>query len=562
MQTRTAQYIFLSRVNAEFGATDRAIGRSLGVETSPHAVAHQTGFAGLQDGLGLLHKLLDRIRMADAVVHYVGQQLGAVADANDVADLLRLEPAMHDWLVKRDLPIYTWTYTQWEAYMAIYLRACERDADAPLSLICYRIRRRGCEPDAAVTAHCSELRRWQKGLAELDLPGFAVDDEAGLALFLAEEFRNSTIRWPPRREDRLAPDEQRELVALLKQFVERGLLSCGEIAVLAFPLCRKILGLQISRLQVRNFIANLVDHVNDCRHKDGLAAVWVYVHVIRTLVATRNVPAAAELRRFLDSALARSGCDPAAVANDYERIYPDCFPNYPLNLCVEVFVQKVADRTFGVSVSYRVGHYRQFVVENTHGGNGMDCVDDPRKAIDLAVVRTAETVGRLGGPERIELMLDGAMLDTDEAWRWLATARWQDHATDPTEGEPDPIVLRWPHTEKSAALVERIAADSTISLREDSPCAGARVVRGDPVVSRLEKWKISLKTSTLTLWERGATPLPNDAEPFHWNDAPRQVQQRQWQHVGVALNPPDALVYSPPGKAASRYGPRIQQHLR
>lgn len=561
MERRGALYIFLSRVNAEFGRLDRMLASSLGVETSANAVAHQTGFANQQDGLGILCKLLEHIRRADAVIHYVGRQLGSRIDEDDITMFMRLEPQIEQWLREQDFGFRTWTYTQWEAYMAVYVRAKERDATAPLSLFCYRLDQPGCEPDAAVVAHCDSLAQFQKGLRRLELPPWVRDADAALTAFLAQTFRQTTLHWPTPRVDRLVPDEHRKLGALIRELVDNGVLSCGEIAVLAFPLCRNVLDLPISPLDVRNFVANLVDHVNDCCVKDDLAAVWVHIHAIETLVATRDVLAAAKLRQFLDAVLERSGGDKAAVLNAYERLYPACFPDYPLNLCVEVYVHKLADRAFSVSVSYRVGNHRQFVAGSAQGASGMGCVDDPCKAIGLAISHTAETVGRLGGPERIELMLDGAMLDTDEAWRWLATARWHETGVDPSEGEPDPVVLRWPHTEKSAALVKRIAANSKICLRDVSPCVGARVVRGDPCVSKLEEWKIAIKTSTLTLWERGPLPLPQDTEPFHWSDAPRQVQ-RQWQHVGVALNPPDAPVYVRAGQAAARMSSRIQQFLR
>lgn len=563
MQGRTAQCAFLSRVNDEFGASDGAVGKRLGVGTSANSVVHQTGFAQQQAGHGLLRKLLDHMRLADVVIHYVGRALGTAAGREEVEAFLMLEPRLRRWLSDNGLAHEGWSYTQWEAYMAIFLQREERVANAPPALLFYAVAWHGEVASAEVQRHCDEVGKWHKGIEAIALPAYAASDPAALAMILVDSFRNSTVAWPSPRRDGLTPDQEVRVTDLLGSLVRCSRLSCAEIIALAFPLCQRVIGLEISRLQVRHFIANLVDHLNGRPLKGDIVASWVHLHAIRMLLESRDADASRELGMLLDQAGAECGLQHVELVKNYDLIYPDCFPHYPLSLCVEVYVQKLAEAMYSVSISYRVGDHRQFVLQEAVEGRDPDCVDDPCKAIALAFARTADTTARLGGFDRFEFLPDRTMLDTDEAWRRLATARWHDAPADPFVQDADPVVLRWPHTDRSANLLKRIAAGSRISLRGEMACDGAHVERGDLATSPLDGWKIALMKSTLMLWALSAdAPLPHDADDFHWSDAPRRLREPSWQHVGMAINPPEAPVYRPAGHAAARMNPRIQRHLR
>jgi hypothetical protein len=552
--------VFLSRVNADFGSDDERIGRHLGVGISANSVMHQTAATRVQAAYGVLHKLLELVRVSDVVIHYVGRTLGSSVASDEVDAFLQLEPQLASWLAEKRLQFESWTYTQWEAYMALFVLSTERSAGTPLALISYQVVRFGEGPVAEVAAHLRALTALHKGAETVELPRYTADDDAR-ALFLSSKFRESTIVWPTPRAGMLSARRQVEVVNLLQDFVQDGFLSCADIAALAFPLNPRVVDLPVSYLEVRQFVANFVECLKGASDCDAVGAVWTYIYAMIVLLRTRNHSAANRLDIWLNSALIECDSDGDAIVNAYQRMFPDCFPRYPLRLCVEVFVRRLASRLFAVNVSYRVGSYRRFIMGDTSPGGDTNCVDDPRKAVDLALSRTGETAARLGGLERVELMIDGAMLDSDEAWHWLASSDWNPTPTDPDSGDSEPVVLRWPHTEKSAALVTRISPESTIDTRA-IPGGGVHVLRGRPTGAMLNIWRQAFKTSTLTFWERGQTAVPAGPATFHWSQVPRLLQQPEWREVGVALNPPEALVYRGPGQAAVRLGNRIQQLLR
>ncbi len=127
--------IFLSTVSAEF--------RSYRDELAAHlrrpnvSVKVQEDF--IATGTETLDKLDDYIGVCDAVIHLVGDMTGASAQASAVesiqrrhSDLQKRLPALREALDDGSPPL---SYTQWEAYLAIYHRKmlyiCVPEPSAP-----------------------------------------------------------------------------------------------------------------------------------------------------------------------------------------------------------------------------------------------------------------------------------------------------------------------------------------------------------------------------------------------------------------------------------------------
>lgn len=114
--------LFLSAVSAEFRSYRDALRRPL---TRPNvSVAVQEDF--IATGNETLDKLDDYIKACDAVIHLVGDMSGAVAKPSAVAsvcsrypDLGERLPALGAFLTPGAPPL---SYTQWEAYLAVYHR--------------------------------------------------------------------------------------------------------------------------------------------------------------------------------------------------------------------------------------------------------------------------------------------------------------------------------------------------------------------------------------------------------------------------------------------------------
>jgi tetratricopeptide (TPR) repeat protein len=114
--------LFLSTVSAEFRSYRDALRRPL---TRPNvSVAVQEDF--IPTGTETLDKLDDYIQACHAVIHLVGDMTGALAHPSAVAsihvrypDLDERVPPLRPFLVTGASPL---SYTQWEAYLAIYHR--------------------------------------------------------------------------------------------------------------------------------------------------------------------------------------------------------------------------------------------------------------------------------------------------------------------------------------------------------------------------------------------------------------------------------------------------------
>lgn len=116
-----AVQIFLSTVSAEFQSYREALRRDL--DRPNVTVKIQEDF--IASGSATLDKLDDYIRQCDAVIHLVGDMTGAVAEAPSLAsiqhrypDLPQRLPALRALLADTSQP--TLSYTQWEAWLALY----------------------------------------------------------------------------------------------------------------------------------------------------------------------------------------------------------------------------------------------------------------------------------------------------------------------------------------------------------------------------------------------------------------------------------------------------------
>ena len=112
---------FLSRVTGEFGHFDAEFRERL--KAHPRSVLKTpSDIAGYDAGLATLDKLWDVIKNADAIVHLVGDERGAVPGATMVDEFLGRQPELHKWLNAEQLVFGDWSYTEWEAFLAFFRR--------------------------------------------------------------------------------------------------------------------------------------------------------------------------------------------------------------------------------------------------------------------------------------------------------------------------------------------------------------------------------------------------------------------------------------------------------
>ena len=111
--------VFLSSVSSEFGAYRSVLERDL--TDSRYSVLHQVDFS--EAGCSTLLKLALNIRACDAIVHIVGKETGSTPSKEDIIPLLEKHPDLPKCLrvsAEQLAADHGWTYTQWEAYLAIY----------------------------------------------------------------------------------------------------------------------------------------------------------------------------------------------------------------------------------------------------------------------------------------------------------------------------------------------------------------------------------------------------------------------------------------------------------
>jgi len=118
--------IFISAVSEEFKSYRDALSR--GIDRPNVTVKVQEQF--VPAGTETLDKLDDYIRVCDSVIHLVGDMTGAFPQEPAIAalksrypDLGRRLPVLRDLLESRDPRI---SYTQWEAYLAVYHKPKKR----------------------------------------------------------------------------------------------------------------------------------------------------------------------------------------------------------------------------------------------------------------------------------------------------------------------------------------------------------------------------------------------------------------------------------------------------
>src|SRR6516225_10228506 len=110
--------LFLSCVSGEFGAYRDALRRAL---TRPNVeVKIQEELKAL--GGDTLKMLAEYVEHCEAVVHFVGDMVGATPVASSVDDLLKRHRELETRLAEKGLgrdALKILTYTQWEAWLAI-----------------------------------------------------------------------------------------------------------------------------------------------------------------------------------------------------------------------------------------------------------------------------------------------------------------------------------------------------------------------------------------------------------------------------------------------------------
>ncbi|MFM7864380.1 MAG: hypothetical protein ACKPHU_09225, partial [Planctomycetaceae bacterium] len=115
----TSTTLFLSAVTSEFDAVREELRQVL----SMPGVRCETQKTFLAFGSRTLLELNNYIRDCDAVVHLAGRETGALPVAAEVDELLlRVHPDLPDRLQLPTTTLRQFTYTQWEAWLALYHR--------------------------------------------------------------------------------------------------------------------------------------------------------------------------------------------------------------------------------------------------------------------------------------------------------------------------------------------------------------------------------------------------------------------------------------------------------
>ena len=109
-------HVFFSRVSDEFGTFDVGL-RSKLSELHNTSLKTPSDIEGYESGYATLDKLWDFVRNADAIIHLVGNELGYRAPELMADEFLQRKPELRSWLVEKNLPYQSWSYTQWEVFL-------------------------------------------------------------------------------------------------------------------------------------------------------------------------------------------------------------------------------------------------------------------------------------------------------------------------------------------------------------------------------------------------------------------------------------------------------------
>ena len=533
--------VFLSRVSADFRPADAEIRKDFRAAINLLGVRSQGDFEETQAAYGTLSALLEELRSADAMLHYLGNNLGAVAGKRRVDTFLNQHPAIRSWAKKHRIPVYKKTYTQWESYLALYLNDVER-SDKPIGIACYDICYEGDALNPEVHKHWNLLRRLGNPATSIRLLAAARGDAGYFAGRLVREARLSKIAFPPGDEPVLSDDHEDSIHGLVLNLLDLGVVNCAELALLAIPVCRKVISLDADSSDPRNFTARLVRLLGR-EIDDRLPIVAAFLYALWRQVQVRRPDVAPQIREVLTSVLLAANRSESAARMACSIAFPGTFPHYPLALCVEVFVARVSARHYQVCVSFRVGLQRQMLELRTRDRPTGDIVGLPGEAVPLALKHTVDAAYRLGGLDRLELMFDNNVLQSDADWREIAAQDWNALVD---EDRRECVVLRWPHDSRSAQNLVRAAPDSTIETAAGDGAPGIRVFAQHGFDLPLSEWKRSIERATLTLWLRDEGTFPQQLRATGWADAYRAIRSHRWHHLGVALNPPEAPVYPRP----------------
>ena len=445
-----------------------------------------------------------------------------------------------------------------EAYLTIYLSRCERGPDNQIKLICYWVQ---CAEQTvlAVQQHWLELKsRYGKHPTTINAMGDGPDHNDLTCARLILAFLNSDVCFPPPTL-RLSARWLHKCNGSLQTLLDGRHLLFQNILALAFVLDPTVIHVHGSIRQQRQLLARIVDHLASGMMPGQLPRICILLAALCQALAYCG-QANASLSELIVEAVTELGQDSVSVKNAFSIAYPDCFPAFPLPLCVEAFVQMIGTDDYRIHVSYRAGEVRLFL-DVPVGTEDIQQVRDPRQAVNVARALTADTSARFGGAHRIELMLDPAFFESDDSWTKAVITPWEEGVGHVIEVDECAVVLRWPHTDSTAARLRSVASDGVLRIAADTVCEGIAVFHEPVRGVRNEPLRVALVRSTLTLWQRSEKPLPTDVQDLHWDEVPMAFHGDAWKHVGVALNPPEAPVYRLPGFSATKRSLVIQMRL-
>lgn len=112
----------LSRVSAEFRHLDAPL-REHYASLPGFALKTPEEIEGYAGGSGTLAKLWAFVTETDVVLHLVGEIPGSSPSSDRVEDFLCQEPELRSWIEQNHLAKSSWTYTQWEVYLALYRKS-------------------------------------------------------------------------------------------------------------------------------------------------------------------------------------------------------------------------------------------------------------------------------------------------------------------------------------------------------------------------------------------------------------------------------------------------------
>lgn len=539
--------IFFSRVTQHHEFLDEELDR---IADGQHHFQTQTKIANRQRGYLTLDKLAEEIAAADRVLHCLHENMGEPVRPHLVGEFLLRNPRFGRWLQQHMLidsdGKVSWSYTQFEAYYAIYLAqtvSAQEERAAP-ELVFVDLSTTGIRGTHYEKILCQQLsrhlpdrdarRRQWKG--RVDLP------REELARFLYFELSHTEKAAPGTGETHVPVglrDAAVELLAKLHRTDRQQRRLLEKIAALllldeGWPLDAP--ERPLGNANPEGYLQYIVDRLAVGRrsHKESPKLLIL----IKSLSA-QSQTAGGELDQLADHICAELGLDSAQINEDQRRTLQTSQGLLP-PLRLEVHCSPHSDSRIVVKASLSFGSHRVRLQPLQRDTEAMTCA-----AIHSAKEQLVEAVRYLLEPDRVEIMSEAGLDLGQEYWHFV----WEARGNGSVGAASIPTVLRWPLSRSGAEeLYAQLPADD-LHLDKHSP--GKRFpgicIADTTEQCGVRELRSALEQNLLTVWRRNPMDrerpcLPD--QPTLWRKIPQSLHGEEWRHVGVGFNPDEALTYT------------------